>query len=52
MERVGRERGRRIYVLKRDGSVYFHLFKRRVWSHADVPRLGTERVPAGLVLNR
>jgi hypothetical protein len=27
--------GQRIYVLERDGSVYFHLLKRRDWVHAD-----------------
>jgi len=28
--------GQRIYVLERDGSVYFHLLKRRDWVHADL----------------
>ncbi|HLP09316.1 MAG TPA: hypothetical protein VK178_14210 [Opitutaceae bacterium] len=28
--------GQRIYVLERDGAVYFHLLKRRDWVHADL----------------
>ncbi|MFT3831520.1 MAG: hypothetical protein QM691_17630 [Opitutaceae bacterium] len=28
--------GQRLYVLERDGTVYFHLLKRRDWVHADL----------------
>jgi hypothetical protein len=28
--------GQRIYVIERDGAVYFHLLKRRDWVHADL----------------